>query len=191
MPEVNVSTVPSIAPAAASVITTSVASPPVDITEDATGEDPLTWVPKKLACEHLNKDGVPCIAVLISLSGGTCIDMETDFEVRLVDDGLTVLCIEKWTHHCSDVREHCSRHPREHDIADEDWICQQLALGDESDRVHKGSKGSSNGMMSVHRCPLPWKAAEWQTSLLALMMVPGHSGHEPASPEIVWPREKN
>ena len=157
VPEVNVSTVSSIAPAPASVIATSVASSPVD-EQDATGEDPLTWVPKKLASEHLNKDGVPCVAMLISLSGGTCIDVETDFEVRLVDDGWTALCIEKWAHHCSDVREHYSRHPREHDITDEDWIRRQLALGDEIDRVRKSS--ANGGMVSVCRCQLPWKAAE-------------------------------
>ena len=55
------------------------------------------------------------------------------------------------------MRDYYARHPREHDITEEDWIRRQLALGDELDRVRKAS---SNGMVSVYRYPLPWKAAE-------------------------------
>ena len=47
--------------------------PPTVVDALPVEDSPLLWKPKKLACEHQNEDGVPCVALLISLSGGTCV----------------------------------------------------------------------------------------------------------------------
>ena len=118
----------------------------------------LAWVPKKTVAEHQNKDGILCIATIIALSGGACVDHHTDIEVKLVDNGWTLVVLEKWTHHIADVKGCCARHPRDREIGGEDFIRRQSAMTDEADRVRKQSQHSD--LVSVHRRSLPWKAAE-------------------------------
>ena len=119
-----------------------------------------TWLgsPKKTVAECQNKDGVPCIVMIIALSGGACVDHHTDIEVKLVDNGWTLVVLEKWTHHIADIEGCHARHPRDREISGEDFIRRQLARTDEADRVRKQSQHSD--LVSVHRYSLPWKAAE-------------------------------
>ena len=64
-------------------------SPPAVVSPQPTDHpvvEALAWVPKNIVAEHQNKDGVPCIAMTIALSGGACVDHHTDVEAKLVDN---------------------------------------------------------------------------------------------------------
>lgn len=139
--------------------TPSVIVPSVAGTNDAVeGDDtPTGWVPKKIVCEYTNRDNIPCIAMLIPLTGGACISQQSDVEVKLVDNGFTVIVIERWTYHYADMKDYYSRHPRELDISDEDWVRRSLAMNDEIERI---KLAASHGLVSIYRHRLPWKAAE-------------------------------
>ena len=117
----------------------------------------MEWRPKKVVAQYQNKDGIPCIAMLLTLSGGACITHQSDFEVKLIDNGHTLVVLESWTHHYADMKDYYARHPREHDISDEDWVRRQLAMTDEVERM---KKESVNGLVSIYKYRLPWKAAE-------------------------------
>ena len=95
--------------------------------------------------------------MIIPLTGGTCVSQQSDLEVKLVDNGHTLLLAEKWTCQCADVKDHCERHPTELDLTEEDRVRRQLAMTDEAERIRRNSP---HGLVSVCRCTLPWKAAE-------------------------------
>ena len=140
--------------------TPSVVVPSVAGTNDAVvdGDDtPTGWVPKKIVCEYTNRDNIPCMAMLIPLTGGAYISQQSDVEVKLVDNGWTVIVIERWTYHYADMKDYYSRHPRELDVSDEDWVRRSLAMNDEIERI---KLAASHGLVSIYRHRLPWKAAE-------------------------------
>lgn len=134
------------------------ASENVDTASEVNDNDgPTAWVPKKIVCEYTNKDNIPCMAMLFPLTGGACISQQSDVEVKLVDNGWTIIVIERWTYHYADMKDYYSRHPRERDLSDEDWVRRSLAMNDEIERM---KLAALHGLVSVYRHRLPWKAAE-------------------------------
>ena len=117
------------------------------------------WIPKMVSTEWLNTDGIPCIAVLVPLTGGAAMTpaRASDVEVKLVDNNMTLIIAERCTWHYSNMKEYYSRHPRKTDDDDEDWIRRMCAM---NDALEKMKRTSVAGLFSVFKMKLPWRAAE-------------------------------
>ena len=156
--EEEVATTPAPAAASSSLISASSTTRPDGTVNDIPAGSML-WIPKQIVKEYNNRDNVPCLAMVIPLTGGTAVVTTTDVEVKLVDNNHTLIIAEKWTYHYSNMNDYYERQPVDPDECQEDRVRKMVNMQDELERIRAESP---HGLVSLYKYKLPWKAAEFK-----------------------------